>query len=276
MGMTRPGVKRTVGKKKPQAALSYIRVSSRENRDRGGVVRQREAVSRFAVSNSHKIVGGISEVVSGSLPAGSRQGFKKLVAEATKRKIKTILVENARAVARSSHANEDLFEMAKKRGIEIIATDMPALYKHQPNPAEKFVRRIVFAHVELEKDMTVHRLWEGLAVARAEKEANYRRVKRTHGAAAAKRLLSSSSGRVKVNGRKSLLQKMSFDRGGIAKLKALRRRFDNGQITVRGCASELLKVLPWSKAAGGAPRPASLGPGQATRIMNNARVMFGY
>eukprot|EP00959_Pyramimonas_sp_CCMP1952_P367820 7704671-Pyramimonas_sp.AAC.1 len=100
----------------------------------------------------------MSEVVSGSLPAGSRTGFQELMKEATRRKIRTILVENSRAVARNLAVNEEICEVARRHRINIIAADMPTLYKHNPTPTDKFLRRMVFAHTELEKDMMVHRL----------------------------------------------------------------------------------------------------------------------
>eukprot|EP00959_Pyramimonas_sp_CCMP1952_P018708 395323-Pyramimonas_sp.AAC.1 len=84
----------------------------------------------------------MAEVVSGSLPAESRKGFQALMKEATKRKIRTILFETSRTVARNLAVNEDMCELAKKRRINIIAADMPTFYKHSPTPTDKFLRRM--------------------------------------------------------------------------------------------------------------------------------------
>ena len=45
-----------------------------------------------------------------------------------------IFVENARAIARTAKVGEDIYEVAKATGIEIIANGIPSLFALKPRP----------------------------------------------------------------------------------------------------------------------------------------------
>ena len=98
-------------------------------------------------------------MVSGSLPAEQRDTFQKLLKDG---RFKKIYVESSRAVARSSSTAEQLFQASVKHGVQIVPADLPDLYKHNATPMEKCVRRIVFATTELERDLIVQRLQDGI------------------------------------------------------------------------------------------------------------------
>jgi len=53
-------------------------------------------------------------------------------------------------------------EKAKQDKVKIIPADLPDLMKPDATPAENIVRRIVFASTELERDMLVARLQDGI------------------------------------------------------------------------------------------------------------------
>ncbi len=75
--------------------------------------------------------------------------------------VNKIYVESARAVARSVSSAEELYELSKQQGTKIVARDMPWMFEHVQNPAEKFMRRAMVAALELERDLLVHRMKEG-------------------------------------------------------------------------------------------------------------------
>ena len=81
-----------------------------------------------------------------------RQVFAKLIDRAKKEK-RAISVENARAVARDMFVNEHFYSESKKASVKIVPKDMPQLYEHDANPVQKFIRRVIFAYVGLEKDI---------------------------------------------------------------------------------------------------------------------------
>ena len=96
--------------------------------------------------------------ISGTTPAVQRKALGQLLSQ---RNIK-VFVENARVLARKVQVGEDIYEAAKRHNIQIIPEDLPSLMNLQPNPGEAFVRRIMFAVYELERDLIVERLRSGL------------------------------------------------------------------------------------------------------------------
>ncbi len=88
----------------------------------------------------------VSEVVSGSLPVGQRVAFNELM---DRTDLDKIYVESVRAVARDAMVAEHYYQMSKRTGKQIIPADMPTLFKHDENPAEKFARRTMCAAIEL-------------------------------------------------------------------------------------------------------------------------------
>ena len=100
-----------------------------------------------------------------------------------------IFVENARVIARTAKIGEDTYEVAKAKGIEIIADDIRSLFALKPRPVETFVRLVTLAVYQLEQDLIVERLTKGLTLAK-------KRSKRT-----------TQFGEAKVNGTRSHLEK---------------------------------------------------------------------
>ena len=259
-------------------ALSYARVSSQSKKDRGGFKRQSKAISSFAKGNLIKVMGGISEVVSGSMPAHRRQGFRSLMAQAVRRSIDTVLVETASRVARELHANEELYQESKKLGVTIKCADAPYLYKHDPNPMDIFCRRLVVAYGELEKDMLVGRLQEGLKTRLAKRTAEWRAkrkaAKKTLRGLQGRRLAKPSTasqyltqvGNVKARGRGTLLSHMRITNTQVKRFKAACKSYDRGNVSARQLGKLLFGTMPWRTYTGKGKKPRSFGPGQALRI----------
>ena len=99
---------------------------------------------------------------------------------------------------RAAVAAESLYDFSKKQGVTIVASDLPDLFSHEENPASRFLRRIICAYNELEKDMTVSRLQHGLANKKKKARAALRNGNKS--------VKLSQKGVVKVNGSKSILE----------------------------------------------------------------------
>jgi hypothetical protein len=82
----------------------------------------------------------VTETISGMMPLKFRAKLTKLMDNAS-----VIVCESSRAIARKASVAEDLYQLAKERGVQIIASDLPDLYKHDCNPAESFMRKVIFA-----------------------------------------------------------------------------------------------------------------------------------
>ena len=147
----------------------------------------------------------MSEVVSGSLPLDKRTAFVNFLGECRDAGINKVYVESSRVVARDASVAEEFYKLSKNLGVTIVPADVPALYDHCPNPAQKFLRRVMMAFTELEKDLTVQRLKAGLDVKRRAVQTAFRNKQATVGG---KPVLRTQLGKAKVNGRASTLQKM--------------------------------------------------------------------
>lgn len=121
--------------------------------------RQVAAARARAKAAGEKIVKTVSEVISGTLPLHRRKQFMELLDNTH---ISKIYVESARAVARSSKVAQDVFEQSVAKKVQIVPADLPDLFKHDQTPIEKYVRHIIFATTELERDLIVHRLRDGV------------------------------------------------------------------------------------------------------------------
>ena len=213
----------------PQVAV-YTRTSTKTNAAKSGAKRQRDNIDGLASLQSAKVVKSLTEVVSGSLPLDKRKTFSKFLQDCGSAGINKVYVESSRAVARDATVAEAFFTLSKKIGVTIVPSDVPTLYQHNPNPVEKFLRRVMMSFTELEKDLTVQRLQSGLkakmdAAKKAAKSSKKPLLK-------GKPVLRAQTGKTKVNGRLSILQKLQAA-GKLTSVKkaALKRaatRFSSG------------------------------------------------
>ncbi len=56
--------------------------------------------------------------------------------------------------ATASRVSEEAYQHSKKEGVQIVPADVPDPYEISPNPVQQFMRRVVFAVTELEKELT--------------------------------------------------------------------------------------------------------------------------
>ena len=142
-------------------AAIYARVSSTANKDGAGISRQTTVCKQKCKEANTQIACQVAEVISGSLPLQQRNVFNNLLKKCHEGQITKVFVEGSRAFARNAFVAEAMYEKSKELGVQIVPVDLPDLCAHQPNPAQKFLRRVMFAYTELEKDMTVTRLQHG-------------------------------------------------------------------------------------------------------------------
>ena len=167
----------------------------------------------------------VAEVISGMLPLERR---KKLL-ELTSGIHDKVHVESGRALARSSVVSEQIYARAKENNVEIIATDMPNLFKLDASPAENFMRRVMGAVYEFERDCIVHRLQACILAA----------SKKT------KRI--TQSGAPKVVGRRNLIETIKPNGTQTRQLKSALKKRNDGKFGWRPLRKEVGKILKLKK-----------------------------
>ncbi|CAJ1442191.1 unnamed protein product [Effrenium voratum] len=136
-----------------------------------------------------------------------------------------IFLESARALAPSQIAAEQAWQASRKHNVEIVCSDIPDLFTHSPTPAQSFIRKVHCAAQEFNKDMVVYHLSQGLA----------NKVKTT------KEI--TQKGSPKVNGCKSVIQKLKPSQASIKQVKKLKAQRDKGEFGWRPLATKVSKVL---------------------------------
>ena len=175
--------------------IIYARVSSSKQADKAGFKRQQERCAAKAGKADT-----VKEVVSGSLPAAQRTQFVDILKNNNGRRV---YIENSRALARSTVAGEQLYEMSKENNVQIVSIDMPELFGHQPSAGTAFLRRVMLAAQEFERDIIVERLQHGLKKAKAHSKRR------------------TQSGSIKVQGSRSTLEQVKPNRATINSIRAL-------------------------------------------------------
>ena len=185
--------------------------------------RQHSVAEAQAASAGDVVVAKVAEVISGSLPPASRKCLRELIASG---KFNKIYVESSRAIARSALAAEELYNMSVQHDVKIIPSDMPDLYAHDATAVQKFLRRVIFAVTELDRDMTVEKLQDGL---RRKRALTKRRTQR---------------GEPKANGTLSLLERLKPSSAVLRRLRsAVARHEREPNFGLRSLAAALSDVL---------------------------------
>lgn len=192
----------------------YGRISSKKQQEQQGLARQKSAC--LALATGFRVQGKPlikSEVISGSLSLDQRKVLKDLLSGSPKR----VFVESARAISRNA--------MGKKHGVEFIPSDIPTLFTHHPKPGETFMRHVMLAVQELERDLIVERLLHGLEKAKASST----RV--------------TQKGAPKVNGCKSIIEKKPPKGPALKSMRAAAMKHRSGHLSCRGLCDVFKKVL---------------------------------
>ena len=225
---------------KQKKAAIYARVSSTSQKDGAGISRQNARCKATCKSIGAKVALEVSEVVSGSLPLKQRKIFNELMEKCKDKGVSNIVVEGTRAFSRNAKVSETIYERSKELGLNIIPVDVPDLLEHNPNPAQKFLRRVMFSYTELEKDMAVQRLQHGW-------NRKLTEAKKNHRTGQCKARLNQS-GKVQINGRKSIVETKSLSGKQRRQLLEHTKLYFNGDVTVRELAKHFSKAMKLTKA----------------------------
>ena len=218
------GRKRTQDKKeketqgKAKKVVAYARTSTKTNQGGNSAPRQLAACARVAQGAAMKKV---SETISGMLPLSQRTRLQQLLSG----EYDTVVVESARALSRSVETSEQIYNTARRNGVEIITSDLPGLFRVDGNPATNFMRRVMAATTEFDRDVLVLRLQAGLAAAR---KTTTRRTQ---------------TGKPKVQGRNSLMQHLKPTKQQIKKLRRSFQMHQNGDFGWRPLCAQVANIL---------------------------------
>lgn len=142
------------------AALAYLRVSSKGQVDGDGFERQRTAISEAAAALELELVGEYrDEGVSGTLPVQERPGFAELVDRIASNGVRVVLVEKADRLARDLIESELGLRIMRELGVRVIeAEGGNDLTEGDGNPTAVLIRQVLGAVAEFEKSALVSKL----------------------------------------------------------------------------------------------------------------------
>ncbi len=141
-------------------AVAYFRTSSLTNvgEDKDSDKRQREAVTKFALSAGYEIVAEYSdEGVKGSDAIDQRPGFAAMLERLLSNGVRTIIVESASRFSRDLITQETGFAFLRDQGITLIAADSPSAFLDD-TPTATMVRQILGSVAQFDKASLVSKL----------------------------------------------------------------------------------------------------------------------
>ena len=209
-------------KNKGGRVVLYARTSSQANAGGHSAARQfKAAASSVPRSTPKHQINKVAEVISGMLPFNERTKLQNLLSG----EFDTVLVESQRALARSAHTSEEVYRTAQRNRVNVIVQDMPTLYKLDASPAENFMRRVMAAVAEFERDTIVARLQAGLEAKRATTKRK------------------TQSGAPKVQGRRSLLETTNPTKSQVRRLKMVIASREAGDFGWRPLVQKVKRIL---------------------------------
>ena len=215
--------------------VAYARTSSLGKKVKGSRNRQIQEAVEAAGSQGINIHTSIAEVISGCLSYEKRETLKNILErklpDMPKDKAKTVhlFVESVRALARNSMVAEQVYQESRKNNVRIVPKDYPALFAHNQTPTENFVRKMVCALQELDRDTVVWRLQQGQEHKRqttAEK---------------------TQAGQPKVNGCKSYVEHLAPSEAVKKTIMKLGKKRDAGEFGWRPLGHKIAALLKLDK-----------------------------
>ena len=195
--------------RKEKVALNAC-TSSKTNINGGSHGRQMRCTTKALQAAGAKVpkarIQKITECISGMLPLTQRKQLQKLL----NGEYDTVYVESLRALGRKASVIEEVYDKARETNTKLITVDMPGLLKLNASPTECFIRRVQAAVQEYERDMIVHLLQQELFAKR-------RALERAH-----------PNQKIKVNGRKSLLEQHAISASQQKKLQDVCKQKQGG------------------------------------------------
>lgn len=143
--------------------FAYLRVSTFEQKDKGGYARQKETVDNFCREQGYHIMRTFGDQQSGATAFENRVQLQEcldLCTQATG--VNIIVVERVDRIARDMIEQEVfLRECAKRKVLVFVAETGEEMVQADSTPDRKLIRRIMGALAEWDKDQTAKKLLAG-------------------------------------------------------------------------------------------------------------------
>lgn len=140
-----------------KTAVAYVRVSSAKQLDGDGPERQSERIRAYASANGLHVAQDFTEDVSGTKDTSERPIFAEMLSWCGEHGVQTILVEKMDRWARDLIVGELLLSQCRQMEITVIDCSTGLnLTEQSDDPYAKFVRQIMGAAAELNKNIFVH------------------------------------------------------------------------------------------------------------------------
>jgi len=161
-------------------AFGYCRVSSvgQAGDERGGIDRQKEAITKYAKEHGMHIVQWFCDSITGTSDLDNRPALRDLVTALTSNGVVTVIVEKVDRLARDLMVQESIIKDFKRKKFEIVSTCEPDLCS--ADPTRILIRQILGAFAQYEKSMIVAKLRGGRQRAKA-KDASRHEGRKKYG-----------------------------------------------------------------------------------------------
>lgn len=143
---------------------AYVRVSTEGQVDDGqGLDLQRQAISRWAKTNGHRIVRWCSdEGVSGTIDAVDRDGLASVLEALERGEAIGLVVARLDRLARKLHVQEAALAHVWNAGGSAFAVDSGEILRDDPDdPMRTAMRQMIGVFAELERSMIAKRMRDG-------------------------------------------------------------------------------------------------------------------
>ena len=107
-----------------------------------------------------------------------RATIQDIIKKVEDKTIENICVESVRAISIDANVAEQIYQDAKANNLQVVPSDFPDLCVLDPNPVQTFIRKVMFAMTELEKNLIVQRLQDGQQKKEHELKQKYHKHKK--------------------------------------------------------------------------------------------------
>jgi DNA invertase Pin-like site-specific DNA recombinase len=141
-----------------KSCFGYIRVSSlgQGAEDKDGLVRQREAIKKFAAAHGLRIVRWFEDKISGKTDLENRPALGALRTALNEDGVKLVLIEKLDRLARDLMVQEAIVADFKQHGFTLMSALEPDLLSD--DPSRVLIRQILGAFSQYERAMIVLKL----------------------------------------------------------------------------------------------------------------------
>jgi len=148
--------------------FAYLRVSgaTQADEDRGGIPRQTENVSAFALGHGFTISRTFVESFTGT-DLENRPALREMRETLLAGEIKTVVVEKLDRIARDLMIQESIIADFQKHGVTLLSVTPGEEDLCSKDPTRKFIRQVLGAVAEFDRSTIVRRMQDGKRRARA-------------------------------------------------------------------------------------------------------------